>query len=180
VATVYSIGHGSRDPDSFLALLKGARIERLVDVRAVPRSRRHPQFGYGPLGARLAAEGLAYDWQGRVLGGLRRAGDASRHSGLAQPAFRAYAEHMESADFADAAGALAQAAQTARVCMMCAERDPAQCHRSLIADWLLAHGHRVVHLLDGGDRREHVLHPAVRREGGLLHYAGGGAQGSLF
>lgn len=180
MATVYSIGHGSRDLDSFVALLKGARIERLIDVRAVPRSRRHPQFGYGPLGARLAAEGIAYDWQGRALGGLRRAGDANRHSGLAEPAFRAYAEHMESADFADAAGALAQAAQSTRVCMMCAERDPAQCHRALISDWLLAHGHRVVHLLDGGVLREHLLHPAVRREGDVLHYAGGGAQGSLF
>jgi len=180
VATVYSIGHGSRDLESFVALLRAARIERLIDVRAVPRSRRHPQFGYGPLGARLAAEGIAYDWQGRALGGLRRAGDANRHSGLAEPAFRAYAEHMESTDFAVAAGTLAQAAQTARVCTMCAERDPAQCHRALIADWLLAHGHRVVHLLDGGVLREHVLHPAVRREGDVLHYAGGGAQGSLF
>lgn len=180
MATVYSIGHGSRDPDSFVGLLKAARIERLIDVRAVPRSRRHPQFGYGPLGARLAAEGIAYDWQGRALGGLRRAGDADRHSGLAEPAFRAYAEHMESAAFAAAAGTLAQAAQGARVCMMCAEREPAQCHRTLIADWLLARGHRVVHLLDGGALREHRLHPAVRCEGDLLHYAGGGAQGSLF
>lgn len=180
MATVYSIGHGSRDLDRFVALLKGARIERLIDVRAVPRSRRHPQFGYGPLGARLAAEGLDYDWQGRALGGLRRAGDASRHSGLAEPAFRAYAEHMESAAFAAAAEALAQGAQAARVCMMCAEREPAQCHRALIADWLLTHGHRVVHLLDGGARREHVLHPAVRVEGELLHYADRSAQGELF
>ncbi|MCG6953476.1 MAG: DUF488 domain-containing protein [Betaproteobacteria bacterium] len=180
MATVYSIGHGSRDLGSFVALLKAARIERLIDVRAVPRSRRHPQFGYGPLGAHLAAEGMVYDWQGRALGGLRRAGDANRHGGLAEPAFRAYAEHMESADFAAAAGALAQAAQAARVCMMCAERDPAQCHRALIADWLLAHGHRVVHLLDGAVLREHLLHPSVRLESGRLHYADRSVQGELF
>jgi uncharacterized protein (DUF488 family) len=180
VATVYSIGHGSRDLDSFVALLEGAGIDALVDVRAVPRSRRHPQFGYGPLGARLAAEGLAYEWRGRALGGLRRAGDANRHGGLAEPAFRAYAEHMEGAVFRAAAEALVQAANAARVCMMCAERDPAQCHRSLIADWLLARGHRVVHLLDGGVTRQHALHPAARREGDVLHYAGGGAQGDLF
>jgi len=180
VATLYSIGHGARDLDGFVALLRDARIERLVDVRAVPRSRRHPHFGYGPLGARLDAEGLGYVWCGRALGGLRRAGDANRHSALGEPAFRAYAEHMESAAFRAAAEALARAADAARVCMMCAEREPAQCHRSLIADWLVAHGHRVVHLLDGGVRREHGLHPAARREGDLLHYAGGGAQGELF
>jgi len=180
VATVYSIGHGARDLDAFVALLKGASIERLIDVRAVPRSRRHPHFGYGPLGARLEAEGLAYAWCGRALGGLRRAGDANRHGGLAEPAFRAYAEHMEGADFRAAAGALVQAADATRVCMMCAEREPVQCHRSLIADWLLVHGHCVVHLLDGGLQRAHVLHPAVRREGDVLHYAGGGAQGTLF
>jgi len=180
VATVFSIGHGARDLDGFVALLKGARIARLVDVRAVPRSRRHPHFGYGPLGARLDAEGLAYAWCGRALGGLRRAGDANRHSGLAEPAFRAYAEHMEGAVFRAAAEALVQAAEATRVCMMCAEREPAQCHRSLIADWLLARGHRVLHLLDGGIVRAHCLHPAARREGDLLHYAGGGAQGDLF
>jgi uncharacterized protein (DUF488 family) len=180
MATVYSIGHGARDLDGFVALLKGARIEHLVDVRAVPRSRRHPHFGYGPLGARLEAEGLAYAWRGRALGGLRRAGDANRHSGLGEPAFRAYAEHMESRDFRAAAEALVEAAAAARVCMMCAERDPAQCHRSLIADWLLLHGHCVVHLLDGGVERAHLLHPAVRRAGDVLHYAGGGPQGTLF
>jgi len=180
VATVYSIGHGSRDPEAFIALLKGAGIERLVDVRAVPRSRRHPQFGYGPLGARLAAEGLACAWRGRALGGLRRAGDSNRHGGLTEPAFRAYAEHMEGAAFRAAVEALAREADDACLCMMCAERDPAQCHRALIADWLVAHGHRVVHLLDGGVTREHVLHPAVRREGDVLHYAGRSAQGNLF
>ncbi|HSH07277.1 MAG TPA: DUF488 domain-containing protein [Burkholderiales bacterium] len=180
MATLYSIGHGARDLDGFVALLRDARIARLIDVRAVPRSRRHPHFGYGPLGARLEAEGLVYEWRGRALGGLRRAGDANRHGGLSEPAFRAYAEHMESAAFRAAAEALARAAEAARLCMMCAEREPAQCHRSLIADWLVVHGHRVVHLLDGGVQREHGLHPAARREGDLLHYAGGGAQGALF
>ncbi len=180
MATLYSIGHGARDLDGFVALLRDARIEQLIDVRAVPRSRRHPHFGYGPLGARLESEGIGYAWCGRALGGMRRAGDANRHSGLGEPAFRAYAEHMESAAFKAAAETLADTAGAARICMMCAEREPAQCHRSLIADWLVARGHRVVHLLDGGARREHDLHPAARREGDLLHYAGGGAQGELF
>ena len=180
MATVYSIGHGSRDPDAFIALLKGAGIERLVDVRAVPRSRRHPQFGYGPLGARLQAEGLRYAWAGRALGGLRRAGDANRHGGLREPAFRAYAEHMEGAAFRAAVEALAREADDACLCMMCAEREPAQCHRALIADWLLAHGHRVVHLLDGGVQRAHALHPAARRVGDVLHYAARSQQGDLF
>lgn len=180
MATVYSAGHGNRSIEAFIGLLAWAGIQRLVDVRAVPRSKRHPHFGYGPLGAALEAAGIAYDWRGKALGGLRRDTDEGRHPGLKVPAFRAYAEHMESAAFAAAAPALATAAAGERVCMMCAERDPAHCHRSLIADWLVANGHQVIHLLEPGETRNHALHGAALVVDGAIRYAGGGPQGSLF
>jgi uncharacterized protein (DUF488 family) len=63
-----------------------------------------------------------------------------------------YADHMQTKEFQTAAAALAQ---SEAVCIMCAESDPADCHRYFIADWLLAHGHRVIHLLDLGKRRDH-------------------------
>ena len=149
-------------------------------MRAVPRSRRHPQFGYGPLGASLAAAGIAYSWQGKALGGLRRGADESSHPGLREPAFRAYAEHMQGEDFRGAAARLMRDAQRERLCLMCAERDPAQCHRSLIADWLVVHGEEVLHLIQPGEARTHALHPALETEQGVLRYAGGAPQGELF
>ncbi len=180
MATVYSVGHGNRSSEAFLALLADSGIRRLVDVRAVPRSKRHPHFGYGPLGAALLAAGVEYDWRGKPLGGMRRSPDKTRHPALKEPAFRAYAVHMESASFRTAASGLAAAAAHGRICMMCAERDPAKCHRSLIADWLVANGHEVVHLIEPGNARRHALSPAVRVTEGTLDYSANGPQGSLF
>jgi uncharacterized protein (DUF488 family) len=180
MATVYSVGHGNRSGADFLALLVGEGVRRLVDVRAVPRSRRHPHFGYGPLGAALQAAGIEYDWRGKPLGGLRRNTDDTRHPALKEPAFRAYAVHMESDGFRAAASGLAAGAAGGRICMMCAGRDPAMCHRSLIADWLVANGHEVVHLIEPGETRRHALSPAVRVIEGTLDYSRSGPQGSLF
>jgi len=180
MATVYSVGHGNRSGEALLGILIAAGIRRLVDVRAVPRSRRHPHFGYGPLGAALQAAGIEYDWRGKALGGMRRAADDTRHVALREPAFRAYAAHMEGAAFQAATSALAAESVQLRTCMMCAERDPAHCHRSLIADWLVANGHEVVHLMEPGESRTHVLHPAARSVDGTLDYSANGPQGSLF
>lgn len=177
---VYTVGHGNRTVEELIATLTGAKVAPLVDVRAYPRSKRYPHFGYGPVGARLAAAGICYDWRGKALGGMRRGGDEAHHPGLREPLLRAYAEHMRGDTFLRAAGeALGQAgAQT--LCLMCAERDPAQCHRSLIADWLALHGARVIHLIGPGEAREHSIHPAVRFGHGVLRYTRGAAQGELF
>ncbi len=180
MATIFSVGHGNRSSEALLDLLYGAGIRRVVDVRAVPRSRRHPHFGYGPLGAALQAIGIEYEWRGKPLGGLRRAADDSRHAGLVDPAFRAFAAHMEGGEFRAAAAGLAAAAARHNVCMMCAERDPGRCHRSLIADWLVANGHEVVHLLAPGEARRHLLHPSARIVAGTVGYVAHGPQGSLF
>jgi uncharacterized protein (DUF488 family) len=180
MATVYSAGHGNRSIEAFIELLASAGIGRLVDVRAVPRSKRFQHFGYGPLGAALVAAGIAYDWRGRALGGFRRSTGDLQHTALHEPAFRAFATHMEGEVFGAAAGALAKDAKATRICMMCAERNPAHCHRSLIADWLVANGRRVTHLVEPGESREHVLNGAAIVVEGVIRYAGGGPQGSLF
>lgn len=180
MAPLYTVGHGSRSIEEFVALLAQAKIRLLVDVRAYPRSRRYPHFGYGPLGARLATAGIDYEWRGKALGGMRRGGDESRHPGLREPTFRAYAEHMHGEAFGAASARLLADGQRERLCLMCAERDPAQCHRSLIADWLVVHGARVLHLVEPGEARPHVLHPALSVEQGVLRYAGGAAQRELF
>jgi uncharacterized protein (DUF488 family) len=106
-------------------------------VRAYPASRRHPQFSKDALSASLAEAGIAYRWEGKALGGMRPS----------------YADHMQTEQFQSAARALSEL--EGRVCIMCAESNPADCHRSFIADWLVAHGHPVTHLLDPGRQREH-------------------------
>ena len=113
-----------------------------MDVRAFPVSRRHPQFSREPLSATLQAARIAYEWQGKALGGYRKV---------------SYPEHMKTAPFRESAAALAARADT--VCIMCAESDPADCHRSHIADWLVAHGSDVVHLLAPGRTIEHARNP---------------------
>jgi uncharacterized protein (DUF488 family) len=176
---LYTIGHGSRDVDELVAMLEDADVRLVVDARGTPRSRRFPQFGYGPLGARLEAKGIAYDWR-RVLGGMRRAPERPRHPGLSEPSLQAFAEHMESDEFRVAAERLAAEAVSETVCVLCAERDPTRCHRSLIADWFVARGRRVVHLLAPGRSCKHALHAAARLDSGRLCYLGGGLQRALF
>jgi uncharacterized protein (DUF488 family) len=176
-ATVYTIGHGALQARELLSLLRRARIARLVDVRAFPSSRRHPQFSKEQIAAALASECIVYDWQGAALGGFRKARERSAHSALRNPMFRGYAEHMESKAFVEAARTLADRAQTQRICVMCAESDPERCHRSLISDWLVAHGHRVIHLLHDAHAREHALSPLAVVEEARLVYRG--VQGKL-
>jgi uncharacterized protein (DUF488 family) len=117
-------------------------VRTLVDVRAFPVSRRHPQFSTQNLESVLASEGIAYEWQGKALGGYRKV---------------PYPEHMKTPAFREAAAALG--ARTDDVCLMCAESKPEDCHRLHIAGWLAARGHKVVHLLAPGRARAHALNP---------------------
>lgn len=126
---------------AFVSLLQDARVSTLVDVRAYPVSRRHPHFSRDALSAALAEACIEYRWEGEALGGMRKDG---------------YAAHMETPLFAEAAAALIAAAKEAPLCIMCAETDPVDCHRSHISDWLVAHGERVMHLIQPGIRREHA------------------------
>lgn len=177
---VYTVGHGNRTIDDLVATLTAAGITRVVDVRSYPRSRRYPHFGYGPIGASLAAAGIVYDWRGRAMGGKRRGETEANHPGLREPAFRAYADHMRTDIFQLAAAEVLMQAEREAPCLMCAERDPAQCHRSLIADWMVVRGGRVIHLIGPAEARQHSLHPALHVERGVLRYSRGAAQGELF
>jgi uncharacterized protein (DUF488 family) len=171
--TVYTIGHGNRAIEEFAGLLRGAAIDCLVDVRAYPASRRHPQFARAALEDSLAGGGIRYVWEGKSLGGRRKAAPESPHIALRSPGFRAYADHMETEDFRAGLGRLLELAGAARTAVMCAERLPWECHRNLISDSLVARGVRVLHLMGPGERREHALSPAARKDGERLIYDAG-------
>ncbi len=170
--TIYTIGHGNRATDDFLALLNGVRIECLVDVRAYPASRRHPQFTRNAFERMLAASGIDYHWNGRPMGGLRKARPGSPHLALRNASFRAYADHMMTGEFQEALSALIAQGNRAKSAIMCAERLPWRCHRSLISDSLLVRGVEVLHLIDAGEPWPHRLNAVARLDGGAVVYDG--------
>ncbi len=168
--TLYTVGHSDRPLDELIGMLRAAGVQTLIDVRAQPHSRRHPQFSEASLRAATEAAGIAYHWAGRQLGGQRSPRADSRHVALRDPGLRAYADYMDSAEFGKGVAALTKLAARAPAAILCAERDPAQCHRALIADYLTLAGAHVVHLIAPGERRPHLLHPGARRESAALVY----------
>lgn len=171
--TLYTIGHGSREIGELVEMLAAARIATLVDVRAFPRSRRHPQFNQGALEGALAARGIGYSWEGKALGGFRKPKPDSRHTALRVAAFRGFADYMETEEFGAALDDVLRRADQERVAIMCAEREPAECHRSLIADAALARGARVIHLIGRDESREARLGAGARTAGVALVYDAG-------
>lgn len=167
---LYSIGHSNHDIDAWLSRLQVLRIQCLVDVRAYPESRRYPQFSSDALRASLEQAGMRYHWAGRQLGGRRKPRDDSPHVALAPDGLRAYADYMDTEGFQQAATQLINLASKATTVMMCAEGDPKQCHRSLIADYLTLRGVDVVHILADGALEKHLLSPRARRESASLVY----------
>jgi uncharacterized protein (DUF488 family) len=167
---VFTLGHSTRSAEEVIALLKEAGVERLVDVRRFPGSRRHPQFGREALAAALAAAGIEYR-HAPDLGGRRSPRPDSPNTAWRVAAFRGYADYMDAPEFQAALSRLAAAAAERPTAILCAEAVPWRCHRRLIADALVAHGIPVVHLLAPGRREPHALHPDARPlPGGRLVY----------
>jgi uncharacterized protein (DUF488 family) len=169
---MWTIGHSNRSLADFVALLQEAGVTRLVDVRTRPASRRFPWFHRGRLQTALKDAGIAYHWEGEALGGKRSAtpDDAERHPALDEPGLRAFASHMETVAFRGAVDRLltTPGEETA---VMCAEADPARCHRALIADYLEAVRQRAVsHIMGPGRQQRHAVHHGARAVGGLLRY----------
>jgi uncharacterized protein (DUF488 family) len=154
--TVYTVGHSTRTAEELLALLREPGIELLVDVRAFPSSRRHPQFNRRELATWLPAAGVAYRHM-PALGGRRNPAPDSPNGGWREPAFQGYADHMRSPEFRCALADLKDAAREAPTVIMCAEAVWWRCHRRLIADALVAQGWRVEHLGVGDDQAVHQL-----------------------
>jgi len=171
VQRIYTIGHSTRRADEFVAMLQAHAVTAVADVRAIPRSRRHPHFSRAALQSSLSACGIAYEHL-PGLGGLRTPDPVSRNTGWREPAFRAYADHMSSPEFAGALAALLQMAQKFLAAVMCAESQWWQCHRQLIADALLVRGIEVRHIVSATDAPAHQLTPFAQVVGAEVRYPG--------
>ena len=159
-----TVGHGTLESDEFTALLRGAGIQAIVDVRSAPGSRRHPQFGRGELESWLPDAGIAYHW-GPDLGGFRKPSVDSPNVALRNAAFRGYADFMRTTPFIDALNRTLDDASRHPVAIMCAESLWWRCHRRLIADAAeLLFDTNVQHLSHDGRLSPHRLTDGVRVE----------------
>jgi uncharacterized protein (DUF488 family) len=158
---ILTVGHSNHQEDDFLSLLRSAGVERIVDVRANPRSRL-PHFNRSPLAGALETVGIAYEHLGEELGGRRRPAANSPNRGWENESFRSYADHMASEAFSRGLARLQALAGERRTAIMCAEAWWVRCHRRLIADALTVRGWRVLHLRESGSSEEHELTPFAR------------------
>jgi uncharacterized protein (DUF488 family) len=178
-ARVLAVGHSTRPAEELVELLQAADVATLADVRTIPRSRANPQFEQATLARTLARAGIRYVHLPR-LGGLRHARKGSaENAGWRNASFRGYADHMQTPEFEEGLCELRTLAHDGPVAVMCAEAVPWRCHRSLLADALLARGVVVEHIVGRGRTRPHRLTPFARIDGRRVTYPapiGGGPQ----
>ena len=172
MAVLYTIGHSTRSIEELIGALRAHQIETLVDVRAFPMSRRLPQFNRDSLEQSLPTSGIRY-LSVQALGGYRKKIlEDSPHIALRNQSFRNYADYMLTPEFEHGLAELVALAENSRTAYMCAERLYFRCHRMLISDWLVAHGHEVLHIDAEGPVKPHKLMAEARMIDGRLIYRG--------
>jgi uncharacterized protein (DUF488 family) len=167
--TIFTIGHSTRAFEQFLEFLRAHRIQRVIDIRTIPRSRRNPQYSIETLGRSLKAAGIEY-LHLKELGGLRHAKPDSKNLGWHNASFRGYADYMGTPEFETALSCAIELCQNKPTALMCAEAVPWRCHRSLVADALTARKHQVMHILSATLANQHEMTPFAQVRGGKLTY----------
>jgi uncharacterized protein (DUF488 family) len=171
----FTIGHSTRSIEDFVELLAASEIGIVADVRTVPRSRTNPQFNRDSLPASLSDYQIGYEHIAE-LGGLRpRAPDIEPAvNGLWQnQSFHNYADYALSDGFRAGLARLLELGRARRCAVMCAETVWWRCHRRIIADYLLAGGEQVFHILGPGKAAPVSLTPGaqVQADGRLTYPA---------
>jgi uncharacterized protein (DUF488 family) len=146
MTTIYSIGHSRHSAEQFVALLRAQEIGMLVDVRSHPASKWAPHFGKAVLAQRLANHAIEYLFLGREVGGRPEGAEYYRFDGAVD-----YDRRAQASDFKTGVERLVALARERRTAFMCAEEDPARCHRRLLVTPALKRaGVAVVHLRGDG------------------------------
>jgi len=175
MSTIFTIGHSTRTAGEFLALLQQVAVDYLVDVRAIPRSRRFPQFNCNNLQEALAVVDIKYRHIA-ALGGLRgrRTDKAGQYDGFwRNKSFQSYADYAQTPAFHSGLIELREIALEHCCAIMCAEALWWRCHRRIIADYLLADGVTVAHIMGLGKIDLATLTPGAQLlpAGGLRYQA---------
>ncbi len=144
-ATVFTVGHSTHAADHFLDLLKRNGVTAIADVRSIPFSRHSPQFNRDRLSALLREQGIAYAFLGKELG-ARSQDPACYVDGKVQ-----YDRMAQTAIFKASLGRVLKGAQKHRIALMCAEKEPLDCHRTILVGRALERlGASIVHILPNG------------------------------
>jgi len=158
-----TIGHSNLAADRFMGLLANAGVTAIADVRSVPFSRRYPWFSAKTLAARLQGAGIAYLPLGEILGGR------PRDPGLYRDGVADYEKMAATPQFKAGLDQVGELRSRFCLCLMCAEREPLDCHRCLLVGRALAErGFKLGHILVDG-----TIEPHVTSEERLLARAGG-------
>ena len=150
-------------------MLQSHAVQRVLDVRTVPRSRFNPQFDVSRLPSLLQDAGVGYVHVPE-LGGLRKPRPDSPNAGWRNMSFRGYADHMQTDAFRHGLDRCLEFAAVERVALMCAEAVPWRCHRSLIADALVARGLEVLEITGDERSKPHALTSFARVAGTTVTY----------
>ena len=139
---VYTIGHSNHEPKEFLTLLRMHGVDAVVDVRSAPYSRYLPHFNRERLAATLKDTDIRYAFKGKELGGQpadRTFYDAEGHV--------LYGELAQTPAYGEGIEFITDNAVDRGVALMCSEKEPLDCHRSLmIGQTLAARGIAVAHI----------------------------------
>jgi uncharacterized protein (DUF488 family) len=163
-STIFTIGHSTRTIAEFVALLRQVAVNLLVDVRSIPRSRKNPQFNADVLPEALVDTGITYRHLA-ALGGLRhraKGATPSPNTLWRVEAFRNYADYAATDAFRRGLVELRALARDNCCAIMCAEAVWWRCHRRIIADYLLAEGVPVAHIMGHNKIDPAKLTPGVQ------------------
>jgi uncharacterized protein (DUF488 family) len=166
---IFTIGHSSRTLEDFIGLLRENGVQRVIDIRTIPKSRHNPQFNEDALGPALRAKKIDYVHL-KKLGGLRHARVDSVNQGWHNASFRGFADYMQTEEFDEGLKRAIKQAEEKPSALMCAEAVPWRCHRSLVADALVVRGFDVKEIIGASAPREHTLTPFARVRGTKVTY----------
>lgn len=169
---VFTVGHSTRTIEQFVEMLRAGQVELLVDIRSTPRSRTNPQYNLDSLPAVLAEYQISHV---RIdeLGGRRpksRTVPPEVNAFWTNQSFHNYADYALSDLFGSGLERLLTLSQERRCAVMCSEAVWWRCHRRFVADYLLAEGREVFHLMGANRVDPAKMTPAARPQGRALVY----------
>lgn len=166
---LFTMGHSTLPIDEFIERLKTWKVSAVVDIRTIPKSRHNPQFCKEALAGDLNKSGISY-LHLQELGGLRKADKSSVNDGWRNASFRGYADYMQTPEFRKALEKLIHLAKKKKSVILCAEAVPWRCHRSLVADALVARGYLVEDIFSNTQAKRHRLNPMAKVKGNEITY----------
>lgn len=177
--TIYTLGHSDLAFETFLSRLRKSKIQILVDIRSVAKSKYVPQFNQNVLKEKLPAFGITYHHLKEMGNKGKEPMRRSPNKGLPK-AWQAYADFMQTEEFERGLLQLLALVSIGTVVLLCAEKHWDKCHRKLLSDALLVRGYHVVHLDGDGNRTIHSLTPGMEIKKNKITYPALGEQLTFF